>query len=302
MTAATEISGFLLLDKPVGMTSRRALTTAMRLLGTKKGGHGGCLDPFATGLLPLYFGQATRFADEGLGSDKTYDLTIQLGTQTDTADLEGAVIKTLPVPPLTETLCQDTLAKFLGPQLQKPPQYSALKHEGKPLYAWARDGVHVEKPARPIEIYEIILLGFDESRIQLRARCSKGTYLRVLAESVADALGTCAHASALRRVGLGTFDIAEGVTLETLEQTALEDRHRLLCPISRLLSEYPTVHLTAEQAKLLLFGQRLSGLIAPEGIVQVCSDTHWLGLAHSEGGALWVKRLLATPICLSSQQ
>ena len=300
MTAKTEISGFLLLDKPVDMTSRRALTIAMRLMGAKKGGHGGCLDPFATGLLPLYFGQATRFADEGLGTDKTYDLTIRLGTQTDTADCEGTTIKSLPVPEFTEISCRTVIAQLVGPQLQKPPQYSALKHEGKALYAWAREGISVDKPARPIEIYEASLLGFDANEIKMRARCSKGTYLRVIAESVAEILGTCGHASALRRVGLGPFDASQSVTLETLEATPPDQRAQHLMPVSALLNAYPILVLTPEQAKLLQCGQRLSGLSAPEGVVQVCTSTHWLGLAHSADGAIWVKRLLATPLGLPS--
>lgn len=208
--------GFLVIDKPVGITSHDVVAAVRAVTGVEKVGHTGTLDPFATGVLPLALGAATRliqFLDESL---KVYDATIEFGTQTDTGDHTGKVVAEGPVPTLSKADLEDVLAGFLGPRMQTPPQYSAIKKDGKPLYWYARKGEEVEVAARPITIHDIRIVSWEPPHLRLRIECSRGTYARVLADEVATALGTAGHLSALCRPRSGPFRLEDAVDLGRL--------------------------------------------------------------------------------------
>lgn len=251
------LSGVLLLDKPQGLSSHDALFKAKKALmtpslDTKKAGHTGTLDPMATGLLPICFGVATKFASFALDADKGYTALILLGAQTDTGDQEGCIIDTLPVPTLSQAMLDDVARNFLGEQHQIPPMYSALKKDGKKLYEYARDGILLERDARPIHITDLSLQLTDTPNIiKLTVVCSKGTYVRVLGEDIAKALGTVGHLVALRRTMTGGFDIAQAVTLDNLSPNAI-------LPVDSLLAHLPILPLTNEEIARLRLGQRLN--------------------------------------------
>jgi len=215
-----KVDGILPLDKPLGMSSNQALQQAKRLFKAAKAGHTGSLDPLASGVLPLCFGEATKFSSYLLDSDKTYEFDCALGDRTATGDTEGEVVESLPVPTLSEDLLESTLKRFRGEISQIPPMYSALKHQGKRLYELARAGQEVERIARPVTIYELSLLSWEPGLLKLRARCSKGTYIRVLAEDIAHELGSAGHVTRLRRVAAGPFTEADLVDLDTLAELA----------------------------------------------------------------------------------
>lgn len=262
-----KIDGVLLLDKPVGWSSNDALIKAKRLLLAAKGGHTGTLDPFATGLLPLCFGEATKFSQDLLEADKTYDTTVHLGVRTTTGDTEGEVLATLPVD-VTLAQIHDVLAKFRGPIQQIPPMHSALKRDGKPLYEYARAGITLEREARAVTIHQLELISYEAPFLKLRVCCSKGTYIRVLGEDIGAALGCGAHLQALRRVQVGALVLgADVMTLEALEAVPQAARAALLAPPDRLLSSFPAVTLPLELAQRFLHGQRIApgkhGLVLP---------------------------------------
>ena len=216
-------SSFLVVDKPAGITSHDVVAAVRAVTGEKKVGHTGTLDPFATGVLPLALGPATRliqFLDE---SHKVYDATIVLGARTDTGDPTGTIEVEVPVPPLTEVRILEVLAGFVGPRMQTPPAYSAVKKDGKPLYAYARKGEVVEVPARPITIYGLDLISFGPAEVRVRIDCSRGTYARVLANEIAEQLGTVGHLSALARDRSGPFYIQDAVDFATLAAMVAED-------------------------------------------------------------------------------
>lgn len=248
------VSGVLLLDKPLGMTSNAALQKARWLFNAEKGGHTGTLDPLATGLLPLCFGEATKFAGELLDADKTYLATVRLGIATDTADAEGQVLETRPVE-ATEAQARDVLTRFLGPIDQVPPMHSALKRDGKPLYEYARAGIEVERAARRVTIHTIEMTGWRGDSFDLEVACSKGTYVRTLAADIGAALGCGAHLSALRRTRIGRLTIDGAVTLETLEGLDLAARDESLLPADSLLAELPQAELGEADASRMLHGQ-----------------------------------------------
>lgn len=251
------LDGVLLLDKPVGLSSNDALIRVKRLLNAKKAGHTGTLDPFATGLLPLCFGEATKFSHDLLSADKTYETTVHLGIQTETGDTEGAVLADKPVQ-VTLAQIEAVLVGFRGPIQQIPPMYSALKRDGKPLYEYARAGITLEREARAVHIHELTLLGYEAPLLRLRVCCSKGTYIRVLGEEIGAALGCGAHLNALRRTGVGPLLLDQALTMEQIEQHDPELRASLLQPVDALLSEVPVIVLSDELAKRFLHGQRLS--------------------------------------------
>src|SRR5574343_735181 len=197
-----QVDGVLLLDKPLGMTSNDALQKARRLFSAAKGGHTGTLDPLATGLLPLCFGEATKFSADLLDADKTYEAVLKLGVTTDSGDAEGSVVATAEVN-VDATQIADVLRQFTGDIQQIPPMHSALKRDGRPLYELARQGIEVEREARAVTIHRIDLLAFAGDRLQIRVACSKGTYIRVLAADIGQALGCGAHLAGLRRSGVG---------------------------------------------------------------------------------------------------
>ena len=250
------LNGVLLLDKPVGLSSNDALIQAKRLLNAKKAGHTGTLDPFATGLLPLCFGEATKFSHDLLEADKTYETTVHLGVRTETGDTEGAQTA---VADVNVSLDQITAAleQFRGAIEQVPPMYSALKRDGKPLYEYARAGITLERQARAVVIHELTLLSYQAPFLRLRVRCSKGTYIRVLGEDIGAVLGCGAHLQSLRRIQVASLTLENAVTLDALGAMLPEQRVQLLKPVDTLLSEFEALYLSDELAQRFLHGQRL---------------------------------------------
>jgi tRNA pseudouridine55 synthase len=241
----------VLINKPLGLSSQQVVTRVKRILGVKKAGHTGSLDPMATGMLPVCFGRATKLCEYFLEADKHYRADIFLGVKTDSGDKEGKLIESAPVPVLTESLIKSVLAGFRGVQLQIPPMYSALKHQGKCLYELARKGIEIEREPRQIEIYAIQALSFQESVLTIEVRCSKGTYIRVLGEDIAEKLGTVGHLSALHRVSCAGFLESAMCSLEEL----LDSPEKII-PLNRVLS-IPVVELTAGQVDHLMMGKPL---------------------------------------------
>ena len=253
-----KLDGVLLLDKSLGLSSNHALQAARRLYSAEKAGHTGTLDPLATGLLPLCFGEATKFSGELLNADKRYVATVQLGVTTDTADAEGAVLERRPVDAARADV-EAALAALVGEIDQVPPMYSALKRDGKPLYEYARAGIEVKREARRIRIHEIRLLDGDADlaagRFVFEVRCSKGTYVRTLAADIGDRLGCGAHLAALRRTGIGALDIAQAHSMATLETLAADARDALLLPPDSLLTDLTEARLEMPDATRLRHGQ-----------------------------------------------
>ena len=291
------VDGVLLLDKPVGFSSNDALIKAKRVLNAKKAGHTGTLDPFATGLLPLCFGEATKFSQDLLESDKTYETTVHLGQTTDTGDTEGEVIESREVDVTLEQI-HAVLEKFRGPIAQVPPMYSALKRDGKPLYEYARAGITLEREARNVIIHKLELVSYEAPFLKLSVTCSKGTYIRVLGQDIGEALGCGAHLNALRRTQVGPLTMDNMITLEAL--TAHAEPLSLLAPVDALLASFPAVQLNAELAKRFMNGQRLAlgkeaiTVPAEQGRVRVYLDAKLLGTAIlGEYSILAPERLIA---------
>jgi tRNA pseudouridine55 synthase len=260
------IHGVLLLDKPVGFSSNDALIKAKRLLNAKKAGHTGTLDPFATGLLPLCFGEATKFSQDLLEADKCYETVVHLGVSTSTGDTEGEITRRSDAIPGTADVAQieAVLATFRGPIAQIPPMHSALKRDGKPLYEYARAGITLEREARHVTIHELTLLDYTAPYLTLRVNCSKGTYIRVLGEDIGNALGCGAHLNALRRLGVGSLTLGGSLTLDALADYPEAERAALLMPVDGLLSTFPAIRLPAALAQRFSHGQRLS--LGKEGV------------------------------------
>ena len=284
------IDGALLLDKPLGLTSNRALQEVKRLLRARKAGHAGTLDPLASGLLVLLFGEATKFAGPLLDADKEYLATLELGSRTSTGDAEGEVLEVRPVNTGAAELTA-VLERFRGAIDQVPPMHSALKRDGVPLYKLARKGRTVERAARRVQIAELELLGYEPPLAELRIRCSKGTYIRSLGEDIGAALGTGAHLAALRRTGSGRFRVEHAVTLERLRAMAAP-LERLL-PLGELLAEFPATELDAAAEARLRNGLplKISGLQA--GLRALYrADGALIGLGRAQGeGELRALRL-----------
>jgi len=251
-----EISGIFLLDKPLGISSNQALQKIKWLYQAAKAGHTGSLDPLATGLLPICLGEATKFSHFLLDSDKSYRALISLGTTTTTADAEGEVLATAPVN-VTEVQVIKVLKQFTGPISQVPPMYSALKHQGKKLYEYARDGVDIERAARDITIYDIQLNRFEGTELEITVSCSKGTYIRTLAEDMGQSLGCGAHLKGLRRLSTAHFKLEDAVTTEQLESLSIEDRDAQLLSADAAIINLPEVHLDADSAFYLMRGQEV---------------------------------------------
>jgi tRNA pseudouridine55 synthase len=296
------VHGVLLLDKAVGHSSNDVLIKAKRLLNAQKAGHTGTLDPFATGLLPLCFGEATKFAQDLLEADKTYETVVHLGVSTDTGDTEGSVIATRDVD-VTREQIDTVLCRFRGEIDQIPPMYSALKRDGKPLYEYARAGVTLEREARRVTIHLLEFVDYRAPYLSLRVSCSKGTYIRVLGEDIGAALGCGAHLQALRRTQVGSLRLDTAVTLDMLADTPEAERVLRLAPVDALLSSFPSVALSEGLAARFLHGQRLAlgkeSVIYPQeqGRVRVYreGDGCLLGTAQlMEYGVLAPERLIAT--------
>jgi tRNA pseudouridine55 synthase len=296
------VHGVLLLDKAAGRSSNDVLIQAKRLLNAEKAGHTGTLDPFATGLLPLCFGEATKFAQDLLEADKTYETTVRLGVTTTTGDTEGEVLAELPVD-VTPAQIEAVLEKFRGPILQTPPMYSALKRDGKPLYEYARAGVTLERKARALTIYLLEMIDYVAPLLRLRVTCSKGTYIRVLGEDIGSALGCGGHLQALRRTGVGALLIDDAVSLDALAAIEESGRAATLAPVDALLTSFPAVSLDDGLAQRFLHGQRLSlgkeQVAVAEGATRVrvyrTSDGRLLGTGQmQEFAVLAPERLVAT--------
>jgi tRNA pseudouridine55 synthase len=291
------IDGILLLDKPKGMTSNTALQATRRLLGAKKAGHGGTLDPMATGLLAICFGEATKFSGVLLDSEKTYAAEVSLGLTTSTGDAEGTAIERRPVE-VDDATVRAVLAEFIGGYDQLPPAFSALKYKGRPLYEYARAGEEVPRTRRRVEISRLTLDSREDDRLRLTVECSKGTYIRSLAEDIGARLGCGAHLSALRRLASGQFRLADAVTLAGIEaETPLARRAHLLAP-DVPLSALPAAIVAADIAVRLRQGQGLPGWSGiPAGLVRVYVDAvprRFIGLGEmTEEGCLVPRRLTA---------
>jgi tRNA pseudouridine55 synthase len=257
------LDGVLLLDKPAGLSSNDALIQSKRLLNAAKAGHTGTLDPFATGLLPLCFGEATKFSQDLLDADKTYDTIVHLGVSTTTGDTEGEVLATAPVD-VSQKNIDEVLARFRGDIAQVPPMYSALKRDGKPLYEYARAGITLEREARQVRIHELEMLSFQSPYLSLRVRCSKGTYIRVLGEDIGNALGCGAHLQALRRIQVADLSLQNSISLAALTTLSEEERLLSLLPMDAMLMSFPMVLLPDELSRRFLHGQRLP--LLKEGI------------------------------------
>ncbi len=253
-----DVSGILLLDKPSGITSNDALQQVKRLYFAKKAGHTGSLDPLASGVLPICMGEATKVSAFLLDADKRYQVRCQLGVRTATADAEGEVLETRPVGVYNREQLETVLEEFRGSIEQIPPMYSALKHQGQRLYKLARQGVEVEREPRPVEIYELTVAGQGEDWLDINVHCSKGTYVRTLAEDIGDRLGCGAHVSALRRTAVGPYGDTMLVGLETLRELKEKDMSSmdtLLLPIESALTQWPDVDLSTDAAFYLQQGQ-----------------------------------------------
>jgi tRNA pseudouridine55 synthase len=277
------IDGALLLDKPVGLSSNTALQEAKRLLAAKKAGHGGTLDPLASGLLVILFGEGTKFAGPMLDADKEYLATVKLGERTDTGDAEGAIVERHPVAVTAEDVAK-AFARFRGAIEQVPPMHSALKHEGVPLYKIARKGGTVERQPRRVVIHDLELLARKGDLLEIRARVSKGTYIRTLAEDIGAALGCGAHLAALRRTGSGRFSVRDAVTLDELRDAP--DRRTKLRPLASLLDGLPRTELDAAGEARLRNGQSLKISDVREGVralYRVDGAVIGLGYAAPEG-------------------
>lgn len=288
--------GILLLDKPLGLSSHSATQRVKRLTGAARAGHVGSLDPLATGMLPICLGEATKVAGEILEGAKHYRFTIALGAATATGDLEGEVVRRAAIPPLEPAHVRSVLQGFLGSGTQVPPMYSAIKIEGQALYKLARQGREVERPARPILIHELRLLGLRAGEMECDVRCAKGLYVRVLAEDISRALGTEGHVSALRRVAVEPFP-AEGMyTLEDVQALREAGAMPVLVAPDQPISHLPAAHLDAANETRMLHGQVVSGLALPAGLLRLYgADGRFLGLGATEGdGLVRAKRLFAT--------
>jgi tRNA pseudouridine55 synthase len=290
------LHGVLLLDKDRGVSSNAALQRAKRLYRAEKAGHTGTLDPLASGLLPLCFGAATKFAQASLDADKRYLATVRFGVTTTTGDLEGAVVRTVSGTDVDRSALERSCAAFVGETLQVPPMHSALKRDGKPLYDYARAGIEVERSPRRVRIDAIRVVDGGRDRWTIDVACSKGTYVRTLAEDIGAALGCGAHLEALRRTGSGVLDLRHAVSFADLEGFADEGaRDACLLPPDVLVAASPAITLAAEDAGRFLAGVRRRLDCADTGLVRVYGPEPgaFLGTGRVQVGELIASRLLS---------
>ena len=288
------VDGVLLLNKPVGITSNAALQKAKWLLNAKKAGHTGTLDPFADGLLPLCFGEATKFSAYLLESDKRYRAVMQLGVTTTTGDPEGEILATRDVD-TSRAEIEALLPRFTGEIEQIPPMHSALKHQGRPLYEYARAGIEIERPPRQVTIRTLELVECDPPRVVLDVQCSAGTYIRTLAQDIGAALGCGAHLTALTRTAAGGFRLDQAHTLAELEALDAPLRPTLLLPADCLVAHLPAIQLDAADAGALCQGRSVAHATGHQGLVRIYTAPHtFIGLADADAGHLLPRRLIAT--------
>jgi tRNA pseudouridine55 synthase len=294
------VDGIVLLDKPAGLSSNAALQQVKRAFHARKAGHGGSLDPLASGMLPICLGEATKLAGPMLAGRKCYQFRLRLGVQTTTGDREGEIVAKQPAPQLKSEALQSALAAFIGQHEQVPPMHSALRHQGARLYQLARRGIEVVRAPRMIEIDSFELLGSDEGRLTLQVTCSKGTYIRTLGQDLAAALGTCGYIDDLRRLWVEPFDAEAMVTIEQLRESAADSAglERWLLPLDRGIESWPRVDLDADEARRVLDGQALdlpqSG--AGEDAIRIYGPGgRFLGIGYrDERGRVTPRRLIAS--------
>ena len=281
-----DVHGVFLLDKPQGMSSNDIMQKVKRLFQANKAGHTGALDPLATGMLPICLGEATKFSQFLLDSDKRYFVTAKLGERTDTSDAEGQVVETCEVNVLEADILA-ALPQFRGDILQVPTMFSALKHNGKPLYEYARQGITVEREARPITIFELKFVEYQAPYLSLEVHCSKGTYIRTLVDDLGEVLGCGAHVSVLRRLAVGDYPVEEMMPIEELQLLAesfpQQELHRLLLPMDTAVASLPQINLDESQTKAVKFGQRVKFENSEQiyGLVRLFSNTQqFLGVAE----------------------
>lgn len=292
-SAYRHLSGVFLLNKPLGISSNSALQKVRRLFNAQKAGHTGSLDPLATGLLPICLGEATKFSHYLLDSSKRYQTTVKLGQTTTTGDVEGEILQQREVPHLTLESIEQVLAQFRGDIQQIPPMYSALKRDGRPLYELARQGIEIEREARPVTIYDLTLVSFTEDTLTLDVTCSKGTYIRVLGEDIGEALGCGGHLTHLHRIQTGHFEINPDYTIEYLESLSQEQRDALLLPVYAPIAHFPRVQLPEGREKY--FGNGQESNIEHEAVAEILvfDGERCLGLAEiTDKKRLVPKRLL----------
>jgi tRNA pseudouridine55 synthase len=288
------VDGILLLNKPVGLTSNTALQKAKRLLNAQKAGHTGTLDPFADGLLPLCYGEATKFSHYLLEANKTYHAVMQLGVTTTTGDPEGQVMQTRPVTVNTEDV-RAVLPRFMGEIEQIPPMHSALKHQGRPLYEYARAGIEIERPPRRITIHALDLIECALPEVSFSVQCSSGTYIRTLAQDIGAALGCGAYLTALTRTTSGGFSLANACTLEMLETMSPAQRIATLLPSDCLVLHLPEIQLDAAGCIALCQGRSFATELPATELGRVYRNHHFLGLAHiAPTGVITPHRLINT--------
>lgn len=290
------VHGVLLLDKPIEISSNHVLQKVKRLFNAQKAGHTGSLDPLATGMLPICLGEATKVSAFLLDADKTYRFKCQLGTKTTTADAEGEAIENSPYEHITLQQVEEVLPRFMGAIEQIPPMYSALKKDGQRLYDLARQGIEVERKPRPVTIYSLNVLGMNSGELELEVRCSKGTYVRTLAEDIAVALDTVAYVTELRRLSVGVYD-GEMITLdqlETIAENGFEALDEVLLPMDSGIPDWPDVQLDADSAYYIKLGQPVQIAKAPtEGWVRIYSEDSFLGLGIiQDDGKVAPKRMM----------
>jgi len=289
-----EIDGVFLLNKPLGFSSNQALKKIQWLFNAKKAGHTGTLDPMASGLLPICIGEATKFSNRLLEANKTYIATVQLGLTTTTGDQEGEVVSQKEVV-LKPNQLQETLQKFTGDITQIPPMFSALKFEGKPLYEYARQGIEIERKPRPVTIYDIKLNKIEESIVILEVICSKGTYIRTLAEDIGHALGCGAHLKGLERTQTGNFQLPDALTIEALEAMSMASREKTLLPVDALLEGLSSIELTVTETEAIKKGQDIDFISENDNELRLYGASgQFLGVGQPDlQGRLFPKRLIA---------
>ena len=289
-----EIDGVFLLNKPLGFSSNQALKKIQWLFNAKKAGHTGTLDPMASGLLPICIGEATKFSHRLLEANKTYIATIQLGVTTTTGDQEGEVVNQKDVV-LKPNQLEETLQKFTGDITQTPPMFSALKFEGKPLYEYARQGIEIERKSRQVTIYDITLNKIEESIVILEVSCSKGTYIRTLAEDIGHALGCGAYLKGLERTQTGNFQLSDALTIEAIEAMSMAFREKTLLPVDALLEGLSSIKLTLTETEAIKKGQAIDFNGKNDNELRLYGASgQFLGVGQPDlQGRLFPKRLIA---------
>lgn len=292
-----DIHGVLLLDKPTGLTSNDALQKVKRLFTAQKAGHTGALDPLATGMLPICFGESTKFSQYLLDSDKRYRVIARLGQRTDTSDSDGQIIAEKPVL-ITQMDIEQALTHFRGDIMQVPTMFSALKYQGRPLYEYARQGITIEREARPITIYENRFIAFNDNQLELEIHCSKGTYIRTIIDDLGEMLGCGAHIIYLRRIHVSTYPAEKMVTLEYLQQHKddIELLESLLLSVDSPVQDYPVMTLSFAQGTDILLGRTIevNPLSSTPQIVRLYQQMDFIGVGQWIGNAISPKRLIQT--------